>query len=546
MEFRYHYQGRSSVNASAGKTDVSFTPDALRKPTYFVGQIQKQLVFREAISALHQVVNSDMRFQPKDRQEYLTWLAGQEETLLAEFIGRRDQAQEKAGALKAELSALNQQNTDLMRPYYKAQDKYFKYLWKYDKDAWWVLDPVITVNPDEIFFECFSEDESSYGKLSCKFDVFEKIDEMACGTTNIDYSQDLYNEFQKIRNYKTTQIKIDPEGFQVATTGEETFEEKKIDLPDSWVRGFLQVSSAMTMPMVQVDLHPMDIHNMCFVLRRHKERVGPRSMRFLLTPDKPVEILFEPWGHKIKCHRSIFKGKEQLEIKVWGRRRLHILERLIPIAKKFTLYLLGNGMPSFYVADLGDMSFTLGLSGWSSNDWSKMGNFDLMAPRKDVDHLTAKLVYNGLRENWVDSSSHLAKRLKLDEQQIKSALAIYSQQGQVLYDLASKKYRIRELSREPLPLDSLQFSNIREEYAQKFIDADLVSLETIEERDACKKISGQVLDNAVKMKAFLILDGDLRLKKANCECHFFVHNQLRKGPCEHILALRITARNRID
>jgi len=41
-------------------------------------------------------------------------------------------------------------------------------------------------------------------------------------------------------------------------------------------------------------------------------------------------------------------------------------------------------MPSFYLADLGDMTFTLGLSGWTTNDWSSAGNFDLLAPRAAV------------------------------------------------------------------------------------------------------------------------------------------------------------------
>ena len=45
----------------------------------------------------------------------------------------------------------------------------------------------------------------------------------------------------------------------------------KIDLPDSWVRGFLQVNSAMALPAQSFDLHPMDVYNACFVLRRRKE-----------------------------------------------------------------------------------------------------------------------------------------------------------------------------------------------------------------------------------------------------------------------------------
>jgi hypothetical protein len=105
--------------------------------------------------------------------------------------------------------------------------------------------------------------------LSCHYDVFDNISERAFGTTNIDYSEGLYQAFQKIRDYHPTQLKIDPDGFAIQTDGSEC-EEKKIDLPDSWVRGFLQVSSAMTLPMVKFSLAPMDMHNICFRLRRKR------------------------------------------------------------------------------------------------------------------------------------------------------------------------------------------------------------------------------------------------------------------------------------
>ena len=283
--------------------------------------------------------------------------------------------------MQEQLSALQSESYQRRKPYFNAQHKYFKYLYEKDKDMWLVLDPVITVHPDEVFFECFSQDESSYGRLGASYEVFKNINEFECGTTNIDYSAALYNEFQKVRSYRSTELKIDPSGFEVETAHEENFKEVKIDLPDSWVRGFLQVSSAMSLPTIQFDLHPMDIYNICMVLRRHKEKKGPRGMRYVLEPGQPVKVVFEPWNLEIVCARSPYTGSESQEVRVWGRRRIHILERLIPIAKKFTVHLLGTGMPSFYIADLGDMSFTLGLSGWTANDWSSSGNFDLMAPR---------------------------------------------------------------------------------------------------------------------------------------------------------------------
>lgn len=538
MEFRYRYRGKSQVSNASDSTSLSFAPDSLRPPTYFVGQLKQKLVFREAISALHKVVTSDLRTQPKDRSVYMEWLESENERLLAEFINKKSQAEQEALPLQKRLAELNKQSSDILGPYFKAQNTYFKYLYKNDYDAWFVLDPVITVHPDEVFFECFSEDESSYGKLSCRYDVFDNISETACGTTNIDYSEGLYNEFQKIRDYRSTTLAIDPDGFSIQTTNEEQFDEKKIDLPESWVRGFLQVSSAMTMPMVKLNCHPMDIHNLCYTLRRKKERIGPRAMRFELVPGKAIKVAFEPWNNEVVLARSIYQGEKPQNIRVWGRRRLHILERLIPIADNFTLYLMGDGLPCFYVANMGDISFTLGLSGWTANDWSRMGNFDLLAPRAEVDEISMKRVYKALAETWQESSRSLAQRLQLDEGLVKSALSIYSQSGQVLFDLASGVYRIRELSREPLPLESLRFSSEREEKAANFVTANLVEIKQHTHREGITHLEGSVLDNAVSMSVRISIDADQRLTDAICQCHFFQQNQLRKGPCEHMLALR--------
>ena len=546
MQVSYLYKGKSQVSGNSSQAELSFSPDGLRKPTFFVGELKNKLAFREAISALHNVVISDMRFQPKNRDDYLRWLAQEEQNLLAEFIGTKASIEQELGTIRNELNAMNSRADEVLKPYYTAQRAYFNYLYKENIDAWYVLDPVITVHPDEIFFECFSEDESSYGKLSCRYEVFEKISDTAYGTTNIDYSEGLYNEFQKIRNYRLTQLKIDPDGFNIQTSGEESFDEKKIDLPDSWVRGFLQVSSAMTLPMVKLTLQPMDIYNLCYRLRRKKERVGPRSMRFVLEPGKPIKVIFDPWGDEVICSRSIYQGDSARTIRVWGRRRLHILERLIPIAKKFDVYLLGDGMPSFYVADLGGMTFTLGLSGWSASDWSKLGNFDLLAPRQDVDEMTMSRVYQALNETWLESSSSLASRLQLDESTVKSALAGYSQHGQVLYDLDQDTYRIRELYREPIPMDKLRFTNEREEKAFNFVKANLAKVTDYQSGEKGTKIAGTVMDNANAYSVDLTIDKDLRLIDGQCSCYYFYQNRLRKGPCEHMLALRKAASQRAE
>jgi len=543
MKFKYRYLGASSVSSNASSTQMNFAPDTLRKPTHFIATLNRHVPFREAISALNSVVVSDLRFKPKDREAYFAWLAEQQESLLAEFMAEAGEVKAQADAASTELNKLRRESAKVMKPYYQAENKYFSYLYKHDKDAWFVLDPVITVHPDQVFYECFSQDESIYGCLRCGHNVFDQIGDFSCGTTNVDYSSELYNEFQKIRDYKKTEFRIDPDGFQVQTEEDDRYIEQKIDLPDSWVRGFLQVSAAMTLPMRTFTLQPMDIHNLCFVLRRRKERVSPRSIRFRLTPGSPVVAIFEPWNLEVVCPSSIYNGDTEEEIRIWGRRRLLTLERLIPVADSFTVHLLGSGMPSFFVANMPDMSFTLGLSGWTANDWSRSGNFDLMAPRAEVDSASMELVYGALEKVWVTSGNDLAKSLGMAPDLVKGALSLFAQAGTVIYDIVENVYRLRELSREPLPIDALRYHNVREEKACRFVSAGLVEVtKSVVEKDNLDNeqllLRGVVLDNAKEYSVKLTIDADQCLTDGRCRCDFYVRNKLYKGPCEHILAVR--------
>ena len=540
MEFNYSYSGNSNISSNGDRTNMSFAPDVTRTPTYFRGELRQNIAFREAISALHDVVVSDLRFQPKDKTAYKEWAAQRNEIDWQLIATQRQAVTDRLRELDAEMTELRHRSSARSSEYYKSVRRYFDYLYQKDRDAWFVLDPVITVHPDEVFFECFSQDESSYGRLGASYEVFKNVGDFACGTTNVDYSAALYDEFQKIRTYKSTVFEVDPSGFGVQTAGSVDYKEVKIDLPDTWVRGFLQVNSAMSLPAVSFDLHPMDIYNLCFVLRRRKEKHGPRSMKYILKPGEPIRVIFEPWNLEIVCERSFYQGNKPEEIRVWGRRRLLILERLIPVARKFTVHLLGTGLPSFYVADLNDLSFTLGLSGWTANDWAKAGNFDLMAPRANVDDWTKQKVFAALQENWLESPDALAKRLKLDRSIVLGALSAYTQAGRAIYDLNKQVYRVRELTQEPLPIDRLRFANDRESAASEFLAQKAVKVTSSSiDTGGTLHLAGTVKTRSQTYMPTVEIDRDERLTTANCTCNWHQQNKLFKGPCEHILALRL-------
>ncbi|MDI9312451.1 MAG: SWIM zinc finger family protein [Limnohabitans sp.] len=540
MIFDYKYKNSSSVQSTTNSTGMQFAPDLNRTPTFFVGKLHKKLAFREAISALHDVVVSDLRFKPKDKEQYLAWLKEQESQWIADYISEKElgNLKEDIESVKNQLSEVWAQKNKILKPFYEAQSKYFKHLYATNKDYWFVLDPVITVHPDELFFECFSQDESSYGKLSCSHNVFTGIDEMACGTTNIDYSQRLYDEFQKIRDYKETSFTIDPSGFEAVTTSHESYKEVKIDLPESWVRGFLQVSSAMTLPATTFDLHPQDMYAICSYLRRFKETVGPRALRFVLKPGQPIQVVFEPWFETLTFHRSIYTGAEERTIRIWGRRRIHILERLLPISKKITVHLMGDGLPSFFISHMDDMTFTLGLSGWTANDWSAMGNFNLLMSRNTVDVDTAQRVFDALKTQWLATPEQIASTLGLDKITVNSALESFTQAGRVIYDLDKGVYRARELAQDPLPIESLRFSSPLEAKAATLSENSLAPI-TINENQKGIELKTTILDNSKEYSVALELDLDHKIVDGKCTCQHYKSFKMTQGPCEHMLASKM-------
>lgn len=175
MEFNYTYKGSTEVSESGNNTQMSFSPDTKRPPTYFIGELRKNVAFREAISALHNVVVSDLRFQPKDRTAYQEWRSRQDELDWQTIAAQRQELAAKIEPLQRELNELYRHHDDRFKPYYVSRNAFRNYVFQQQLGYYWVFDPVITVHPDEVFFECFSQDESSYGRVGASYDVFKTL-----------------------------------------------------------------------------------------------------------------------------------------------------------------------------------------------------------------------------------------------------------------------------------------------------------------------------------------------------------------------------------
>ena len=131
---------------------MNFVPDAKREPTFFMAELRQKLEFREAISALHDVVVSDLRFKPKDKTAYKEWAAQREEIDWQEVAERRVEVAGNIKVLQDELNDLRSRQSGRWKDFYDSRSRYFKYIYEKQRDLWFILDPVITVHPDEVFF----------------------------------------------------------------------------------------------------------------------------------------------------------------------------------------------------------------------------------------------------------------------------------------------------------------------------------------------------------------------------------------------------------
>jgi hypothetical protein len=85
---------------------------------------------------------------------------------------------------------------------------------------------------------------------------------------------------------------------------------------------------------------------------------------------------------------------------------------------------------------------------------------------------------------------------------------------------------------------TLRFASPQEEKADRFVAARLVTIGSVQRRDGRRTVTGEVMDNGKVQKPAIGVDDDDRLVEARCDCGFYGHNRLTRGPCEHMLALR--------
>ncbi|PJM96567.1 SWIM zinc finger family protein [Streptomyces sp. CB01373] len=373
------------------------------------------------------------------------------------------------------------------------------------------LDPVVTGNGDRLRFESFSGCCGVYARL----DVLRSgLDggEVGHGTTNVDVNNPLREALSRIGSDDPLHMRVGPEELAV-TTLDGPVVEKKVPLPDRWLRGFAEA---------QVIAAGFDLR---------AELPAPEAVRFLRSLPRsgprgagggPRWVV--PAGRVLRPTTRPVPGAVCLP----GPERLAALQRVLRHATALRVYgpaVAGAAATAgAWEAVLPGMRLTLTLSPDASRGFSGEGGvLDALATdeaAEDAELIAVLLAW----EPRVDIAD-LAASSGLTPERVRAALVRLGTSGRVGYDTAEAAYFHREL---PYDADRAERHNPRLRAAHALVAAGAVALD-----GALATVTAE--------------DGHAHRVREDkgvlsCSCQWWAKYRGGRGPCKHALAVRMARR----
>jgi len=360
-------------------------------------------------------------------------------------------------------------------------------------------DPVVTSNRDRLRFESFSACCGVYAR----YDVLPGAMEgpaLDSGTTNVDFNPPMREALARVGGLDPVHLQVGQD--VVVTTMDGTVTEKKVPLPERWLKGFaeVQLSASVMRPM--------------FEIRAAEARQFLRSLP-AATSRKPLWVVPAGRGLRLTTRPSP-EG-----IALSGLDRLKPLEPLLRFARSLRGYAVPHdleGTASIWELELDDARLVLGLSPESSRGFSGEGGvlWDLVddVTAEDAELISALLAF----EPTIDID-RLAANAALTPERVRRALGHLGAAGRVGYDVAESAFFHRELPYDPTLLETMH-PRLRE--ARGLVEAGAVRFEGD---------TGYVRTGDAEHVVRATPDGD------RCTCPWYAKHRTSRGPCKHILAV---------
>ncbi|MBQ1088744.1 SWIM zinc finger family protein [Streptomyces sp. B93] len=372
------------------------------------------------------------------------------------------------------------------------------------------LDPVVTGNGDRLRFESFSGCGGVYARL----DVLSAgLDggEVGHGTTNVDVNNPLREALSRIGTDDPLHLRVGPQELAV-TTLDGPVVEKKVPLPDRWLRGFAEAQVIAADFELRAELPAAEAVRFLRSLPRGGARGASGGARWVV-----------PAGRGLRPTTWAVPGAVCLP----GPERLIALQRVLRHATALRVYgpaATAAAVASAWEVVLPGMRLTLTLSPDASRGFSGEGGvLDALATdeaAEDAELISVLLAW----EPRIDVTD-LAAASGLPEARVRAALIRLGTSGRVGYDPAEAAYFHREL---PYDAERLERHNPRLRSARALVAAGAVTMD-----------GGLATVTAEDGHAHRVRDEDGVL---SCSCLWWARYRGGRGPCKHALAVRMVRR----
>ncbi len=368
-------------------------------------------------------------------------------------------------------------------------------------------DPVVTSNGDRLRFESFSACCGVYARLDLLAGTLDGP-ALDTGTTNVDFNPPMREALAQVAGLDPIHLQVGQD--VVVRTLDAQVTERKVPLPERWLKGFAEVQLAASTMQPALELPVVEARRFLRSLPATASAGGPT-----------MAVVSSGRGARLTS-----RGGSRA-VPLAGPERLRVLEPLLRHATALRAYTSAEGTgASVWELDLHDARLVLALSPAVSRGFSGEGGFlwDLADDQAsdDADLLSALLAF----EPRIDVD-RLSREANLDSDRVVRALSRLATAGRVGYDCAEGAFFHRELPYDP---EALEAMHPRLRSAQALV------------------AEGALRTDPTDPDITFVRSGDTEhvVRRANngftCSCPWYGKHKSSRGPCKHVLAAELYGR----
>ena len=384
--------------------------------------------------------------------------------------------------------------------------RYFKYVPVAQRD------PILSAQGDILRAECFSACNGVYARM----DLFQSAldGEILYGTTNVDIGSNLRKSLFNVKQGDRLKFRIGDDGWKALHSKNldgsvltDIHIQRPVKMPDRWVRAL--GNCAMLHQNMEYKFHIEGMQAKSFIAMlpaaTGKERSG------WLTPTK-TGVMLKP-------------KEEKNSVYISGLHRLSALKRIMSNVNAVYFYAPNDGEPGQMMIEvcMTGANITLSLTAKSYEGYSGEGALlDSLSTPKILE--CADKIDNILNfESRLDIDK-ISKSIGIVKNDMNDAMELLAVSGKLGFDVREKSFFHRELPDDP---DRVLKDNPRLVGAKKLVE----DTEYIDDNIWHVK-SG---DTTYRV----IYPTDENLENAKCTCTWYLKHQNSRGPCKHILAVKL-------